>query len=156
MTISVNKIVRWGLGLGLLWYGVLRGARGLVVKIHSYSFRSISLTDNTVSLNLNLLIKNPLFVGVTIKGVSGDVYMQGQKVGTVNTIYDYYLAGGRTHVLPVIVNLNTVDVGQAALLNIQSGDIRSLTIAFDGKLLVSNYSVGVPLQFELDYNDLTK
>lgn len=144
------------MGAGLLWFGILRGARGLVVRIKSYSFRSIDLPNNTVSLNLNLLIKNPLLVGLTIKGVLGDVFVQGYKVGTVNTAYDYYLAGGHTHVLPVVVNLNMSQVGQAALLNIQSGDIRTLTIAFNGKLFVGSRTIGIPLQFELDYNDLTK
>ena len=148
--------IKIGLGVGLLWYGVLRGAKGLVVRLKSYSFRSVNLNDSTVSLNLNLLIKNPLLVGLTIKGVLGDVFVQGHKVGTVNTAYDYYLAGGKTHILPVVVNLNMASVGQAALLNIQSGDIRTLTIAFNGKIFVGSYSVGIPLQFELDYNDLTE
>ena len=144
------------MGAGLLWFGILRGAKGLVVRIKSYSFRSIDLTNNTVSLNLNLLIKNPLLVGLTIRGVMGDVFVQGYKVGTINTAYDYYLAGGHTHVLPVVVNLQMASVGQAALLNIQSGDIRTLTIAFNGKLFVGSRTIGIPLQFELDYNDLTK
>ena len=152
----MNKLVKIGLGAGLLWFGILRGAKGLVVRIKSYSFRSVNLTDNTVSLNLNLMIKNPLLVGLTIKGVLGDVFVQGYKVGTINTAYDYYLAGGHTHVLPVVVNLNMAQVGQAALLNIQSGDIRTLTIAFNGKLYVGSKTIGIPLQFELDYNDLTK
>ena len=150
----MERLVKIGLGLSLLYYGVLRGAKGLKVRIYSYSFQSVSISDMTASLNLNLSIKNPLLVGLTIKGVQGDVYAQGQKVGTVNTTYDYYLAGGKTHVLPVVVNLDLSNAGQAALLNIQSGDIRTLTIRFDGKLFAGKYNVGVPLRFELDYNDL--
>ena len=153
---EIRTIAKIGLGLGLLYYGVLRGAKGLVVKVHSYSFRGISFTDNTVSLNLNLSIKNPLLIGLTIKGVLGDVYVQGQKVGTVNTTYDYYLAGGKTHILPVIVNLQTSSLGEAALQNIQSGNIQTLTISFNGKIMVGKYGVGVPLQIDLDYKDLTK
>ena len=151
---KIKTIAKIGLGLGLLWYGVLRGAKGLIVRIKNYSFRSIDIESQTVSLNLNLMIKNPLFVGVTIKGIVGDVYAQGVKVGNINTTYNYYIAGGRTHILPVVVNLNMSDVGQAAMLNIQSGDIRTLVIAFDGKLLVGN--IGIPLQLDLDYNDLTR
>ena len=151
----IDKIVKIGLGFGLLWYGVLRGAKGLVVKVQNYSFHSIS-ADGTVSLNLNLSIKNPLLVGLTIKGVTGDVYAQGQKIGTVNMSYDYYLAGGYTHVLPVVVNLQMGQIIQAALANMQSGDIHTLTIAFNGKIYVAKYSIPVPFQFELDYNDLTK
>ena len=150
----MERLVEIGLGLGLLWYGVLRGAKGLVVRIQSYNFQSVSLTDMTANLNLNLSIKNPLLVGITIKGIQGDVYAQGQKVGTINTSYDYYLAGGKTHILPVGVTLDLSGVGAAALLNIQSGDIRTLTVEFDGKLFAGKKNVGVPLKFELNYDDL--
>lgn len=149
----------WGkilIGGGLLWFGILRGARGLVAKVHSYSFRGIDVNSGTVSLNLNVMVKNPLLVGLTLKGVVGDVYVQGVKVGGVNTTMDYYLAGGKTHILPVVVNLQMGGLGQAALMNIESGNIQNLTIAFNGKLLIGNYGVGVPLQLDLDYNDLTK
>ena len=149
-----SNILKIAAGAAFLWYAVLRGAKGLQVKVHSYSFRGVNLSDNTVSLDLNISIKNPLLVGLTVKGVTGDVYIQGHKAGAVNTVYDYYIAGGKTHVIPVIVNLYMADVLQSALMNIQSGNVQNLTIAFDGKLLVGQYSVGVPLQFELDYNDL--
>lgn len=144
------------IGLGLLYYGVLRGAKSLIVKVKSYSFAGLDITNGTVQLYLNLMIKNPLLVGVQIKGATGDVYVQGYKVGYVNMSYDYYLAGGHTHVLPVVVNLVMGDVAQGALLNIQSGDIRNLTVAFDGKIYAGKYSVGIPVQFELDYNDFVK
>ena len=150
----ISKLAKYGLGLGLLWYGVLRGAKGLVIKLDSYTFRSIN-TDGTVSLNLNLRVKNPLLVGITIKGISGDVYAQGHQVGTINTTYDYYLAGGKTHILPVVVNLALGDVLTAAQLNIASGDIRNLTVSFDGKVYVGQRTIGLPLQFELDYDYLT-
>lgn len=149
-----NTWLKIGIGAALLWYGVLRGAKGLVIKVRDYSFRSISLTDMTVSLNLNFLIKNPLLVGLTLKGITGDVYAQGQKVGEVNTTLDYYISGMHTHIVPVVVDLDMKSCGQAALLNIQSGNIRTLTIAFDGKLYVGSWSVAVPIQIELDYNDL--
>lgn len=144
------------IGLGLLYYGVLRGAKSLIVKVKNYSFAGLDITNGTVQLYLNLMIKNPLLVGVQIKGATGDVYVQGYKVGYVNMSYDYYLAGGHTHVLPVVVNLVMGDVAQGALLNIQSGDIRNLTVAFDGKIYAGKYSVGIPVQFELDYNDFVK
>lgn len=150
----MNQLGRIIIGGALLWYGVLRGARGLVVKVRDYTFSGLSVTDNTIQLTLNLLIKNPLLVGVTIKGVTGEVYAQGFQIGSVNTTYNYYIAGGKTHVLPVIVNLNMSDVLHAGLMNIQSGDVRTLTIAFDGYIMAGKYNIKVPLQFELDYNDL--
>lgn len=154
--IMTSKIVKIGLGLGLLWYGVLRGAKGLVIGIKNFTFHSVDLANKIVSLTINLSIKNPLFVGLTIKGVKGDVYAQGVKVGYVNTTYDYYLSGAHTHILPIVVNLQMDGVTDAAWLNIQSGDINSLTLAFDGKVYVGNWNIGIPLQLDLTYNDLVK
>lgn len=151
----MERFIKIGLGLGFLWLGVLRGAKGLIVRVKNYTFNSIN-TDGTISLNLNLLIKNPLLVGVIIKSVIGEVYAQGFKIGDVNTSYNYYIAGGRTHILPVVVNLNFSSISQALLLNIQSGDIKTLTVAFNGELIAGKYNIPIPLQFEMDYNDLTK
>ena len=82
------------------------------------------------------------------------MYAQGEKVGTVNTTYNYYLAGRKTHILPVVVQLDLSQAGTAVLKNIESGDVRTLTIGFDGKLYVGN--IGIPLQLNFDYNDLVK
>ena len=147
----MNKWVKIGIGAALLWYGVLRGAKGLIVKVRDYSFKSVDVATGTVSLSLNFLVKNPLFVGLTLKGIAGDVYAQGQKVGTVNTTLEYYLSGRHTHIIPVVVNLSMAQLGQSALLGMQNGDIRNLTVAFDGKLYVGSWSVAIPIQVDLDY-----
>lgn len=147
----MNKWVKIGIGAALLWYGVLRGAKGLIVKVRDYSFKSVDVATGTVSLYLNFLVKNPLFVGLTLKGIAGDVYAQGQKVGTVNTTLEYYLSGRHTHIIPVVVNLSMAQLGQSALLGIQNGDIRNLTVSFDGKLYVGSWSVAIPIQIDLDY-----
>ena len=147
----MNKWVKIGIGAALLWYGVLRGAKGLIVKVRDYSFKSVDVATGTVSLYLNFLVKNPLFVGLTLKGIAGDVYAQGQKVGTVNTTLEYYLSGRHTHIIPVVVNLSMAQLGQSALLGMQNGDIRNLTVSFDGKLYVGSWSVAIPIQIDLDY-----
>lgn len=152
----MRDFVKIGLGLGLLWYGVLRGAKGLVLKVRSFNFRDINLANGTVALNLNLLVKNPLFVGITIQGVYGDVYVQGVKVGVVDTTFNYYLSGGHTHILPVVVQLGVGELGQAAIENIMSGNIQTLRISFNGKVVAGKANVPVPLQLDLDYNDLVK
>lgn len=151
----MNELAKILGGAALLWWGVLRGASALVVGIKSWAFRGLDLTTGTVDITLNFLIKNPLIVGLTLKGIQGDVYVQGQNVGTVAMNYDYYLSGGHTHQIPVIVRLNMANVGQAALLNIQSGDVRTLTLAFDGKLLIGSAGVPVPINVSYNWEDLT-
>lgn len=152
----MERWIKIALGCGLLYYGVLQGARGLVIGVQNFAFRAIDLATNTVSLYLNLKIKNPLLVGLTIKGIQGDVYAQGLKIGYVNTTYDYYLGGGRTHILPVVVNLELGEMGSAAMMNIQSGNIQTLSIGFNGRVYVGDWRVSIPLQFELNYKDLVK
>ena len=151
---SVESIIKLGAGAALLWYGVLRGAKGLIVKVYNYTFRGIDTTTGTVQLSLNFLVKNPLLVGLTLKGISGDIYIQGQNVGFVNTTVDYYLSGGHTHIVPVVANLTMAGAAAAALANIQSGDVRTLTISFNGRVLVGTWNVPIPVQIDLDYNDL--
>lgn len=150
----IERLVKIGIGLGFLWYGVRMAAKGLIVKVKDYKFSGYDAQSGSLLLTLNLMLKNPLAIGLTIKGVVGEVYAQGFRIGGVNTTYNYYIAGGKTHILPVIVNLNLGDVLQAGWQNIQSGDIKTLTVAFNGKILIGKYNVSVPLQFELDYNDI--
>ena len=150
----MEKLLKIGLGIGLLWYGILRGARGLVVKVHSYTFQSVNVSDQTVNINLNLYIRNPLLIGLKIKSIVGEIYAQGHQVGYVDQILNYYIAGRRTHIIPLNVKLHLEDLTQAAWLNIQSGDIRTLTVAFDGKVYVGDSDIGIPLQFNLNYNQL--
>ena len=143
-------------GLAAIWYGAVNAWRSLIVGVYNYTFRSFDLSNGTVQLYLNIMVKNPLLFGVTVRNVQGDVYIQGQRVGFVNTDLDYYVTGGgKTHILPVIVNLYIRSLGSAFLSNIQSGDIRTLQVAFDGKIYVTNKNIPIPCQKELTWADIT-
>ena len=149
---------RWlkiGAAVGLLWWGVLRGINALMIGVKSWQFRGLDLTNGIVDFNINFLIKNPLIVGLTLNKIYGDLYIQGQKVGYVNSAYDYFLAGGRTHQIPVGIRIKIGQLGSAVIANIQSGDIKSLTIAFDGKILIGSAGVPLPIHWSTDWNELT-
>ena len=150
----MNNAVKIFGGLALLWYGVFRGASAMIVAVRSWRFNSIDIANRTVFIDLNMLVKNPLFIGMTLNSIVGDVYIQGKNVGGINTTLNYFLSGGHTHIVPVSVGLDLHDISDAAILNIQSGDIRTLTVAFDGKLYVGKSNIGIPVQVMLDYNDL--
>ena len=152
----MEKTLKIIAGAALIWFGVLRGASAMVVGIRSWVLKRIDAIAGEMTVVLNFMIKNPLFVGLTLKGVEGSIYIQGKKVGTIDHPMDYYLSGGHTHVIPVSVDLDLHDLGQAAILNIQSGDVRTLTVAFTGKLFVGAHSVGVPVEVSLNWNDLTR
>lgn len=156
---TIHKIVKIGAigaGLGLLWYGIKRGAKSLVFGVQNYSISAIDLSEGTAALNLNLSIRNPLMVGVTIRGITGDVYVEDRLVGRINMRYDYFISGGKTHVIPIIVNLDLSQIGPAIMANITSGDINTLDIKFDGKVAVTNCSVPIPVKLNMNYGDLRK
>ena len=151
----MNDLAKIGIGCTLLYFGIMAIIRNISVTLKSYAFKSVNLTNKTVSLTLNLLIRNPLLFGVTIYSVDGKISMQGREVGYVNTTYNYYLSGNAEHVLPVIVNLYIGDVGLAAMDNIASGDVRTLNIGFDGKVRIGKKgNMSVPVKVQLGYNDL--
>lgn len=142
-------------GLAGIWYGAVNAYKSLIVGVRDYAFRGLDLLNNTVSLDLNILVKNPLLFGVTVKSVQGDVYIDGQKVGYVNTRLDYYLTGTHTHILPVIVNLHLQSLAQTALWLIQNGNMNQLEIAFDGQINVTNQNIAIPIQKELTWEQMT-
>lgn len=140
---------------GLGWWAVLRGINALVVGVKSWQFKGLDLSNGIVDFTINFVIKNPLIVGLTLKRISGDLYIQGQKVGYINSVYDYFLSGGHTHQIPVGIRIKISQLGSAVIANIQTGDIKSLTIAFDGQITVGSAGVSLPIQWSTDWNELT-
>lgn len=152
----MNKWVKIAAGAGLIWYGVLRGAQALVVGIRDYYISGVDIANRTVKVTLNVFIKNPLFVGLKLNSISGEVYMQGIGVGSVDMQYNYFLSGRSTHVIPITVELNAHGMTEALLANIQTGDIKTLSASFDGKLYIGKYNVGVPVRLGVNYDDIVK
>lgn len=150
----MNTWTKIGLGLAAAWYFLWRGANALFVKVRDWSFKSVSVANLTVDLNLNFIVKNPLLVPMTLKGIVGDVYIQGLKVGGVNDTFNYVLGGLKTSVIPITVKLDMQELGTAVLANIQSGNIQSLTVGFNGKIYVVGDEIGVPVQVMLNYGEL--
>lgn len=137
-----------------LYYLVLRGARALIVEVGNYSVHSVDLLNERITLRINFLINNPLLVGITLKGIDGDIYVQGVRTGRVNMKYDYYLSGRHAHSIPVLVELSTSQMTDAIIANIKTGNINTLTIAFDGGIIVSDSLVRIPVNKVLTWSDI--
>lgn len=153
----MNKTVGIIAGLGLLYYTVLRGASALTIGIRGYQLSGVDLVNKTVQVRLNFYIKNPLFVGIKLRGIVGDVYMQGMKVGSINSSYDYFLSGGgKVHSVPVTVTCSMASLGEAMIANIQSGNVQTLTVAFDGSIRIGKNGVAIPIQKTLDWREIQK
>ena len=149
-----------GIGAGLLYFSIKEGIKRLVVDVYSYSFAELSLVEKIVRLNLNLRIKNTLPVGVNVKRLVGKIYMQGSEVGYVDTKYNYYIDGFKTHVLPVVINLDLSSVKDAIIENIKTGDVNTLKIEFVGNvqaskdLYVTKLYARVPVNLSFGWDDI--
>ena len=152
----MKNITKIAIGGAMIWYFVLRGASAVITKVKSYSIRYIDIANKQLDINLSFYIKNPLFVGIELKRLSGDIYIQGNKCGAIDTQLDYFLSGLHTHIIPVVANIDMEDLSQSVIANIQSGDIRTLTIAFNGAIHVGKYGIPIPVEITLDWNDLKK
>ena len=140
-----------------LYFGVLRGASALYLGIKDYYFQSISLTQNSARFIVTFLINNPLFVGLTLKSISGDVYIQGNKCGTVNVDYDKYLAGRQAWSVAVPVDIDLSQLTASIIDNINTGNINTLTIAFDGGIIIGGTGlVRIPFAKTVTWNDISK
>lgn len=109
-----------------------------------------------MQVKLFFYIKNPLLIGVKLRAIVGDVYMQGMKVGYVNSSYDYFLSGCKTHVIPVTVTCGIAQLGEAMIANIQSGNIQTLTVSFDGYITAGKNGVTIPVQKTLNWKEIQK
>lgn len=150
----MNSWTKIGLGIGCLWLAAKIAMRNLVVGVQKVTLRSIDVNAGTTSVNLYLTIQNPLPFGVRLNKLVGDLYAQGTKVGYINTQFDYLLGGERTHAIPVVVNLSFEGVTRALWDNIQTGNVSTLKIDFNGSLYVTKANIAVPLDLTFDWKDI--
>ena len=150
----MNNWAKIGLGIGALWLAYKVAARGLVVGVSKVLLKGIDLSQGVAQVQLNVSVRNPLPFGVKVKDLTGDVYAQGVRIGYVNTVFDYLLGAERVHTLPVIVNLTAQGMGEALWKNIQTGDINTLILDFNGNLHVTNAGIAVPVDLSFNWKDL--
>ena len=144
------------LGLTALYWAIYGVAKRLVIKVQEWKFSGLNLGAGTVSLDLNFLIKNPTLVGITLRTVQGDIYVNGEKAGYVNTKLDYALTGGHTHIVPIVVNMYLSSLGPGVSSTIERGDINALEVAFDGAIYVGAKNIRIPISKQLTYEEMTK
>lgn len=151
----MKSAVKIGLAAGLLYYTVLRGASALFVGVRGYMLKGIDVATGMITLQINFVINNPLWVGIRLRSIDGEIFIQGVKCGVIDMRYDYYMSGRRSHNIPVLVTVDTSNLGQAVLANISTGNINTLTVDFDGGVTVGKSDlVRIPLKKTLDWEDI--
>lgn len=128
------------------YYIVLRRAKALITNIRSWRFSHIDINTGLIYINLNFTIQNPLNVGLTLRGVHGDVFVNGILAGRINNEYKFYLTSEKTSVLPVQVALNMSMLTEALLHGLQNGE--NISLAFNGNMYIGSLRVAVPVQIE--------
>ena len=149
-------------GVALFITQVLRGIQALRITLDGYSFDSVSLSDGTVGMYLYFKIVNPLWVGITLKEISGeltavsDQTQQPEIIGTVYNRYNYFIRGNATHQVRAKIKVNAQSVIAATMQNVASGDINNLLLTFSGKLVFGGTKeVSLPIKRTMTFRELT-
>lgn len=131
-----------------LWYGVLRGVNAIKIQVEKLGL--VRVSTNTIDFNLSILIKNPLWIGVAIDEIMGDVYVMSEHVATINQPVRQIIGARRLNRIYITFSAYIEQLGSALLQNIQTGDIRTLTARFDGYIVVKGIKIPIDKQFDLN------
>lgn len=126
---------------------IRRVINGLQFRFNGLQILSTFAGGYLSTVRLNLLIRNPLFFGVTVDAIQGQLYAQGVRM----TNYDYDV--NITHpidlkarsITPVSLDflVDWSKLGEAVKANILSGDISTFTVQFVGTVTVEGHPVNV-------------
>lgn len=119
-------------GAAFLYFFVWRGIKGLKVAFNSINW--VGGTSNSIILRLNILVKNTLFVGLTINNIKGELYCMGERIADINYNVNTTIAPRRITVIPIEFSAYFNETLQAIKNNIISGDIRTLSFSFRGSV----------------------
>ena len=130
--------------LGVLIYDTSRSYKSLEVDIAGYKVYDVNFGANSATLQINLRIKNPLLLGVTLYSLVGGVSIDGIHVADVDKVYDYYVRGKRTHIIPIVCKCDIMSVAQVFARMLAGND--SMALQFNGELrLGKNGVVSLPV-----------
>lgn len=147
------KAKTWGailLSASALWWFVLRGI--LALKYRFADWRIQTLTTEDIAINLTFQVKNTLLISIPIDKIEGDIYSQDVLLGYVDMPISVNLRSGEIAEFPLILNINYRKVGEAIWRNIQSGDIKTLKLRFQGRVYSGLRSVAI--NKTLYFNDI--
>lgn len=140
-----NKLIKILALSGILYYLLLRTTKALIVSLKSYAIQNFDFGAKKIYMRLNFEAKNPIKVGVVIKRISGDVYVNGLLSGWISNDINFYLGANGTSVIPVVAELSIDGLTDAVLHTLESGEEHN-TIAFNGT--VETELAKIPIQVE--------
>lgn len=141
-------------GLALAGAALWMCIKNVKVGVKDYQLQGINTSTGTAALKVNVEVKNPLIFGVKITGIRGTIWAEGRQIGYVNMSYNYNLGGGKTHIIPVVINIQYQNAGGAIVTNWIQGDLQDMVITFDGGVYIGNFGVKIPIRLNLVWGDL--
>ena len=145
-----NKLAIWVGAAAFLWFGLLRGVKA--AKVTFDKLRVIDVTANSAVYELALLVHNPTLLDMTIDRIDGTVYMMDIPVAVVDWNVAQHIRSFASSALVVQFEAFHDKIGDAAWVQIQSGDVRSLEVTFDGFITIKG--VRIPVKKTFLYDDI--
>ena len=136
------------LGGAALYYWVLRGIRGISVAFNG--LRVLSIVDDEVRFSVQLSIRNPLIVSVLVNDIVGTVYLMDIPVAEVSLPLNQRIYARSVSPVTINFNVSKEKLGEALYANIQTGDVRTLLVRFDGYLKAAKMQLHIDKQFTFE------
>lgn len=142
-------------GVAALYWWIYRGYKALVMRFDGITFGYLDLAANTVTVYLNMVLRNPLLVDLYMEKISGKLYIQDVLVSDMDTPIQMTIGGQKLLKVGIPIKCNISGLSDAIKRNILSGDLRTLTVKFDGVIdMGQKVSVPLPIHIFKDWGDL--
>ena len=144
---KVNGAIWLGAAM-LIWYGFVRGVRS--VKIGFDKLRVVGVTASSIIYRVSLYVHNTLMTDVLVNDIQGTIYMMDIPVAVVNYPVNQLIKAFHTSAFDIQFEAFSDKLGEALWTNIMTGDPHTLTIVFDGYVVIRNVKIPVRKQFTYD------
>lgn len=136
-----------GIGAALYWF-VYRGYKALVLRFDSITFDSLDIANDTITLYMNIVLRNPLIADLYLASVKGELYIQDVLVSEVDADMQMEISSNKLLQVGIPVPCKLSGISEAIRDNILSGDISTLTIRFVGTIDMGK-KVSLPLKVDI-------
>lgn len=147
-----EKIVLFGTGILLILAWLRNAVNSVDMRLTGISVISGDASNNSSTVGLDVLIRNPFPVSVTLNKIVGTLYIMGIPVAKINQQINTKIFANSDTPVRLLTDIFWQGVSSSIRANILTGNIRTLTIQFVGKVTVSG--IGVDVEKTLLYDDL--
>ena len=145
-----NNWAIWTGAAVVLWFGFLRGVKA--AKVTFDRLRIIGVGVSSILLQIAVKVSNPTLLDLVVQNIRGDVYIQGIPVAVVNYPVNQRIRPFASSVFRIQIEAFSDKIGEAVWANIQTGDIKSLNVKFDGFVTIKD--IDIPISRTFTYEEI--